>query len=658
MVIIHPIDPFLFELFPRAKAANQRIDVLKEEMSAYYTVGPYKPSVTVKDDVVEVRIDTDLIDQQQKEYQEVVSLAERGKYEASKQKLLPLIEKAPHVSEYHRVLGQIYSEQGEQEEAVNALIDALRWDPKNGWALLMMGNIFARYHKDIDTALTYYRQAAKANPEDNITLNNIGAILMQAGRKKEAIDYFLQAKDLDPEYPNTYHALAMAEESEGHLSGAFGYAFSAIKKNTKKDSLYAESLRLAVNLAKRLVQEGEGQRVMQRYTRKLEEQTATRIDTVVDESIATAAKIEFAENYSRDRHIIRYKSSYPAVEHLVMHELVHLDLVTEARKVQKNQLFTTSIVHSKAFDRAMEKDARRLRKQGLPEDSVKGFLSSIFTGLNLQVYNTPIDLFIEDYLYSEFKELRPYQFLSLMGMVQEGIKATTDKTIVSHAPKQVVSASKVYNLVNALHLKDLYGVDFLADFSATPKELRQAEEFMEEFEEYRYDREAAEEYELVQNWADDLELSGFFELVLETSHRKGRSPEEVVSEMEESGMNLGEADPYEEERMKTFLEQHQGKDLNMAVVMYMVDALKYFQMLSKEEVKVIAHEVAMKGMYGITPEKKDYTLPKIPGKTFTGYHLLAYYYVSWAIAEPEFLPQLQLPFDREYIVARQLEKEK
>ncbi|MGV3504661.1 MAG: tetratricopeptide repeat protein [Adhaeribacter sp.] len=658
MTIIHPIDSFLYELFPNAKNLSNSNDVLQEEMLKYYTIGPYKPLVAIKNNYIEVSIDIELIDQQQKEYRAVVALAEKGNFDAAKQKLLPLIEKAPHISEYHRVLGQIQSEQGDQEEAINSLIDALRWDPKNGWALLMTGNIFARYKMDAETALKYYDQAVKANPEDNITMNNIGAILMKAGRKKEAIDYFLKAMKIDPDYPNTYYALALVEEGERNLQGAFDYAIDAIKKNKNKDILYVQSLEYAIDIAKKIIQEGNGRRVVNKFTRALEERTGTRIDSTEDEKIDTAAKIEFAENYNRDRHIIRFKPSYPAVEHLVMHELVHLDFVIEARQVNKNQLFTSSLANSTAFDKAMAIDARRLRKQGLSEDSIRKFLSSLFNGLNLQVYNTPIDLFIEDYLYNTYKELRPYQFLSLMRMVQEGITGTTDKTIVSHAPKVVLSASKVYNLVNAMLLKDLFGADQIAGFKATQKEISQAEEFWGEFEEYRSNKEPAEEYELVQHWADDLGLSDFFKLVEEHTFRKGKKPEDIISDMEEDASDFGETDPYEEERMKVFLEQHQNKDLNMAVVMYMVDALKYFQNFSQEEVKKIAHEIAMKGMFGISPEKKDYKLPGIPGKTFSGYHLLAYYYVSWAIAEPEMLKELQLPFDKEYVVAKQLQTEK
>jgi len=44
----------------------------------------------------------------------------------------------------------------------------------------------------------------------------------------------------------------------------------------------------------------------------------------------------------------------------------------------------------------------------------------------------------------------------------------------------------------------------------------------------------------------------------------------------------------------------------------------------------------------------------VPGKTFSGYHLLAYYYVSWKLAMPEMLADLQLPFDQEYAMAEQL----
>lgn len=61
----------------------------------------------------------------------------------------------------------------------------------------------------------------------------------------------------------------------------------------------------------------------------------------------------------------------------------------------------------------------------------------------------------------------------------------------------------------------------------------------------------------------------------------------------------------------------------------------------------------MVGINGINPHN-HYKFKTIPGKDFSGYQLLAYYYVSWAIAIPEMLDKLQLPFTKAYEIAKSL----
>ena len=89
----------------------------------------------------------------------------------------------------------------------------------------------------------------------------------------------------------------------------------------------------------------------------------------------------------------------------------------------------------------------------------------------------------------------------------------------------------------------------------------------------------------------------------------------------------------------------------MAVVTYMVDALQYFEKMSQDNIKKIAVEIALLGAKGFRTDKNDYTLSSIPNTQFSGYKILAYYYISWKLALPEMLPQLQLPFNDEYKVA-------
>lgn len=657
MQIIHKIDKFLFTIFPELESMGGGNHLIINYLEKYYTYGPHKPKVNINDGWIIIEIDTPTIIKQQSNYNKTVSLCEKGKYSEAKPILKNLIEQNPTNSEYHRIMGQILSDEGDQEEAINCLIDALRWDSKNGWALLMMGNIFAKFKDDVPTAMKYYDQALIANPKDNITINNIGANLMQQGKLEEAKKYFWEAIRINDKYPNTHFALGVIAEIEGDLHSAFYSTIQAIKLNKNKDTLYQNSVKQAFAIAKKIIQTDDGKKIYKEYKHKLEFEDGRRIDIVQDEEIPTAAKFEFAENYARDVHIARYKPSYPAVEHLIMHELVHLDFVIQARKGDLNQLFISNQSHKTQFIKELEPTIKKLNKLGVSEKSIADYCSNLFEGMNRQVFNTPIDLFIEEFLFTEFPDLRSYQFISLYNLLQEGLKAVTDKKIVELSPKDIISKSKVYNVVNAIQFKELFGFDFIKDFNATPSESKLANDFYGEYLQYKDDKEPAEEYELVLHWAEDLNLDKNFELVNEKQFRSKRTNiEELLSAIEKDPYELESKDPYKEREMEKFQKSQESIGTNMAVAMFMVDALQFFDGMPKEEIKKIAFEIAMQGTQGYRPDKNDYRISSIKGKTFSGYHILAYYYVSWALAIPEMISQLQLPYDEEYKMALTMHK--
>lgn len=339
-----------------------------------------------------------------------------------------------------------------------------------------------------------------------------------------------------------------------------------------------------------------------------------------------------------------------------MHELVHLDFVLEARKEENNLLFTSTQQHKNLFIKTIDSTLKSLSKRGMPVKVINDFSNDLFNGLNSQIFNAPIDLFIEDYLYNEYAELRPFQFISLLNIIQDNIKAVTDKNVINLMPKEIVSKSKIYNLDNALQIKDLYGLDLIDEFKANKLELDQATKFYNEFLEYKDDKKPAEEYELVQNWANDLKLDNNFELIGENQYRQRSNIDSFVESLENDPFGVQENDPVKEKEMEIFLESQKEIGTNMAVVMFMVDAMQYFKDKKTEEIKKIAFEIAMQGTQGYSPEVKNYKLNSIPNKIFTGYHILAYYYVSWAIALPDMLAEIQLPFDNEYQLAKQMNK--
>lgn len=658
MQIIHKIDEFLYTIFPELVFGGGN-EIIISSLEKYYTYGPYKPNVSIDNGWVKIDIDTPAIISQEADYKKTVSLCEKGNYDEAKQILKKLIEKNPTNSEYHRIMGQILSDEGDQEEAINYLIDALRWDSKNGWALLMMGNIFAKFKDDIPTAMKYYDQALIANPKDYITINNIGANLMQQGKLEEAKKYFYEALKINDQYANTHFALGMIAEMEEDMQSAFYSTIQSIKLNKSKDVLYQNSVIKAFDISKKIIATDLGKKIFREYRYKLEIEGDRKIDIVQDEEISTAAKFEFAENYKKEFHIVKYKPGSPAVEHLIMHELVHLDFVIEARKSELNQLFVSTQHHKTEFIKGLEPTIKKFNKMGVSEKSIADYCNSLFEGINLQIFNTPIDLFIENFLHNEYVDLRPFQFISLYTILQDSIKAITDKNIIEISPKEIVSKSKVYNLVNALQFKELFGLDFIKDFNATQIEMKLATDFYEEYNQYKDDKEPAEEYELVLHWAEDLKLDKNFELVNEQEYRTKRTDiDNLLSSIEKDPYDLDSKDPYKQREMDKFQKSQEEIGLNMSVAMFMVDALQFFESKSQDEIKNIAFEIAMQGTQGYRPDKDDYRINSVKGKLFSGYHILAYYYVSWSLAIPEMVSQLNLPYESEYKLALTMHKPK
>ncbi|MEI8045830.1 MAG: tetratricopeptide repeat protein [Bacteroidota bacterium] len=657
MIIIHKVDNFLGELFPRYKSSGYDQDILKEELTQYYTYKVFRPIVDITDGYVTINIDTQRIENEVEEYKAVVRLCEQGQYSKAKPRLQSLIKQNPSNSEYHRILGQIFSDEGDQEQSIDNLIDALRWNPKNTNALTMMGNIMKRHKNDISTAIMYFNQVILLNPDDYIGYNNLGANQLESGKIEEAKQLFEKAYSIKPDYPNTLIALAMISEMKGEQLPAFQNALNALKNCAAKDGVYKQAYNLTLRCAKSIIESGVGLTIFNTMLHQVEYEADKKIEIVVDDTIKTIAKMELAENYNRENHVIRYKPSYPAKEHLMMHELMHIKFVIDARKEESNKVFASTELQKADFIAARDSWAKKMIRSGMTEESVNRVLGDIFAGLNLQVYNAPIDLFIEDFLFNTFPDLRPFQFLSIFNIVKEGIEATTMKNIVDIMPKDILQNSKIYNLVGALQFKDLYGIDFIKEFNPDPFELKTAQRMYNEYLDYKDDRSPAEEYELIENWAKDLKLDNNFILIDEIDHfNKKSSVENILKTIEDDPYDLKGNQKSKLRDQKNFIESQKDIGFNSAVMFFMVDALQFFKEMPLSGIKKIAIEIAMLGTQGIRPDAESYKLTNIPNKVFSGYHLLAYYYVSWALTDTVMLKELNLPFSAEYEMAKGMAK--
>ena len=610
------------------------------------------------DSEVVIEIPSELLLGNSNKYNRATDLCNKRKFAEAKPILESLIQEYPLMSEYHRTLAQVYEEEGDHEQAIDILIEALRCDPKNHWALILMGNIYARHRNDTETAMTFFDQVIHADPTNYIALNNIGGALLQTGKIDLGEKYLLQAYQINPNYPNISYALGIVAEMKGDIQKAFDYSFQTLKSSQSANNpVYQNALRTALDAAKKISDSNSGKEELIDFIQELEEKTGKEIRMEEDETIPTVAKVEIAENHKRDYHLIKYKKS-SAVDHLILHELIHIQFYHEARQVNENKLFTSKNGKLAEYKKQYTKEINGLIKKGYSAETISKLFEQLFHGILQQVFNAPIDLFIEDLIFEKFPALRPQQFLSLYKMGVEAYEAVSNPKAVDLVPSEIISQSKVYNVLGARHTDDLLGTRLEEKYKVSFKEKELVNSFWDEFLEYRKDRQAGEEYELVQHWGEDLGLDNLFELVDEVTKSDpvtvSKSPEEIMNSIENDPVSLAGYSDQEEKEMSTFMATHSNKDLNLAVSYHMLNALEYFKDMGKDKIKEIAFEIALLAQTGIDPKKQGYRLNKIPNKKFSGYNLLAHYYVSWALAIPELLKELQMPFEKEYEFAKSI----
>jgi hypothetical protein len=320
------------------------------------------------------------------------------------------------------------------------------------------------------------------------------------------------------------------------------YMVSRTVKRPKKKYLLA-LFKLARIIAEVVIESNVGATLIADFKKQLELECGQEIRIEVDETISTFAKIEMAESHQRDYHVLKHKSK-KGVEHLIMHELTHLLFAIQARNENEQMLFISNQNNKTAFLQDLNKHKLLLNKQGIPEENIKKYYDSIFHGINLQIYNAPIDLFIEDYLFTTYPNLKPIQFLSLLNMLEYGKEAVSNKESIKLSPPHIFQASKVLNLVHAYHFSNLFGISYIEEFIPNKFEQNLAQKFYDEYLEYREDREAGEEYELVQHWGEDLKLNAYFEMVNEREYLNRTNPDTILKNIEEDP--FGELDPVKE----------------------------------------------------------------------------------------------------------------
>ena len=591
--------------------------------------------------------------------QQALDLCNKNEFD----KALPLLEEAvkdnPSDSEAWRVLAQIHwNHMHEPDKAYDELIEALRCEPKNFWALVLMGNLLTREMNDVEHAKQYYDKVLEYYPDNAIALNNIGVTYMERKVYEGALPYMEKVIAIDDSYANSYYGLGLCLYKLGRTEEAFEICHrGALKSSDRPENpaVREELIKLYLTVAKDYADKTNYLNVWKGIKDELEAVDHVNIRIAEDRSLGVHAKLEYAPLHAAKEHVIRYNPEKDFVEHLFIHEMMHLKMSQQATKEHRAKAVVSSEATRAAFKRHYQKFMQKTHSH-IPASELNKVMLGLADGLGLQLMNCPLDLLVEHMIYRDYQIVRPIQMLSLFQMEQDNINAVKQAAQNGFFPKEIVYANKVMNIVTSMHFKDIYGINLIGQYRPTKQELAHAQDLYDEFKAYLDTYKAGDEYEMLEYFVQSFNMEDLVEIVDESQVTAGMKADlSMLSDLKGlAGDALSEEDA-DAANAQFALNHQDGADPaeTMMMAMYMLGAMEYFDTLDNRDVHRIALEIAMVGVTGIDPKKK-YSIKSIPDKEFGGYQFLAYYYVSWARAIPEKLEKLGLPFSKAYQTALQM----
>ena len=646
---------------------------LRDKLLAYYTVDGYSAEVTIDGDYVKVKVDQKDLEQSQQEFNEITALCEKRQFKEAHSRLELFLKKHSRHSEGYRILAQMEMEAGNIDKAIDIDIEALRCNPKNIWALILMGNLYSKYKDNYEIGRTYYDSVLKYSPDNFIAINNVAALMMENEDYESAIPLFEKSLEGDKKYANAYYGLAVCYYNQRENQKAFDTALKGCLLadiRSENPQVMDELHKIMLASAHAVVESTNYMNVVLGIKDEIEMKYNQKIEIEEDDTLDLSAKLEYGPTHHRDYHLIKYNPKKPFMEHLAIHEMMHLQMNLEADKVNNNKVIISNNDNVIAFRTKYAAWIKKLVNR-FEHSKAMNLVEQIHRGYMLQVMNCPLDLFVEKRMYDKYPIVRAIQLLSLMEQETYNIKAIKGSENSKFVPLDIVQNSKVMNIVTSMHFEHLFGLRFYQEYKPTRAQFDQAKDFYDEFLAYD-DYKPGEEYELVEYFMDSLHaerfmsilpLSDYFDDSFDRMEKTKAMRDAALGEDAPVGGNS--FDGLTEEQKKNqddfYAQNKDGEDpmKTMMMSMYMLGALEYFDGMDKMEIKKIAFEIAMIGTTGISPDKKSgYKVPSIPEKDFGGYQLLAYYYVSWALAIPEMLASLGLPFDTAWATAQEMWKKK
>jgi hypothetical protein len=232
-----------------------------------------------------------------------------------------------------------------------------------------------------------------------------------------------------------------------------------------------------------------------------------------------AAKVAMAWKHGADHHVLTLREGdIPEIlkDHHAMHELHHVLMESEARKVGRNRWFVTNPDCRKAAFSSMDKEVRLMQRKGYDADAIAQGVSQLYHGAVGFLYNCPLDMLIERRIADDFPEISEVQFCGVAQLAHDAMTVTMRKDLRDFVPPTLQRINDTLNGTYALFVDELFGnsTAFAANYRSMPT-FSVSQELYAKFKDLSAKFSPGDEYELVDAYAQSLGIRDWYDWKLD-----------------------------------------------------------------------------------------------------------------------------------------------
>jgi tetratricopeptide (TPR) repeat protein len=166
------------------------------------------------------------------------------------------------VAKAYNLLGNIDTNEGKRDEAIQKYRKAIEADPKFAMAYISWGVVLDKQGKRQE-AIEKYRKATELDPKYASPYINWGVVLDKQGKRQEAIEKYRKATELDPKYASPYINWGVVLNEEGKRQ-------EAIEKYRKATELDPKLASAYFDWGAVLAEEGKREEAIEKYRKATE----------------------------------------------------------------------------------------------------------------------------------------------------------------------------------------------------------------------------------------------------------------------------------------------------------------------------------------------------------------------------------------------------